>query len=328
LKLKTIITSLLVLVSCTVQEPVQEMVIPDSTEPDEESYVSGALYARFSDDVSVDIDSPESQNILSSLGVVSVRRLFPDEDRFEQRHHLAGLDRWYVIEYDPDIPHTKAEDGFSSLPGVELVETPYKVKQHSGRFNDPFFSKQWSLYNDGSTTAAAAGCDINVLPVWNQFTTGSKDIVVGVIDGGVEEVHPDLQGVVLPVGPGGSRNFTGFDHLSYDNHGTHVAGVIAAINNNSTGICGIAGGSDGTGGVRIMSLQIFSDEKRSIPADLPQAFVWAADNGVTILNNSWGYVFSSESSAGASSIPSALKTAIDYFIDNAGTDENGVQTEY
>lgn len=314
---------MLLIASCTEQEPVQDHSVPDRIEPDSESYLSGVLYARLSDDVSV--GSPVYQELVSSLGTATMRRLFPDEGVYEQRHRLAGLDKWYVIEYDPDIPRTRAEENFSSLPGVEIVETPYKVKQQAVSFNDPYFSKQWSFYNDGSVTASAAGCDINVLPVWEKFTTGSQEIIVGVVDGGVYEGHPDLQGVVLPPGMGGSRNFTGKDFvLDYDNHGTHVAGVIAAINNNSEGICGIAGGFDGTGGVRIMSCQIFSnDRKMAAEADLPRAFVWAADNGVTILNNSWGYDFA----GGPSSIPSALKTAIDYFIDYAGTDETGqVQT--
>ena len=316
---------MLVLVSCTVQEPVPKKVIPDVSEPAQGSYISGALYVKISDNASVNPDSPEYRQLVSSIGEASIRRLFPDEGIYEQRHRLAGLDKWYVIEYDPGLPRTKVEADFSSLPGVELVETPYKIKQMGNRFDDPFFGSQWSLLNDGSVTASAAGCDINVLPVWDRFTTGSSQVVVGVVDGGVQEDHPDLQGIVLPPGMGGSRNFTGKDFvLDYDNHGTHVAGVIAAINNNSEGICGIAGGSDGTGGVRIMSCQIFTnDRKMAGEADLPRAFVWAADNGVTILNNSWGY----DIAGSASAMPASLKTAIDYFIDYAGTDESGqVQT--
>lgn len=311
------------MVSCTVQEPEIEQPLPAAPEPQEDSYVSGVLYAKLAEGVSENEDSPEFRQLVSSPGVASIRRLFPDEGRYEQRHRLAGLDRWYVIEYDPEVPRTKAEDSYSSLPGVELVETPYKVKQLGNYFNDPFFIRQWGLLNDGSVTASAAGCDINVLPVWREFTAGSQDIIVGVLDGGVQADHPDLQGVVLPPGMGGSRNFTGRDFvMDYDDHGTHVAGVIAAINNNSTGICGIAGGSDGTGGVRIMSCQIFTNERKmAADADLPRAFVWAADNGVCILNNSWGYDYA------GTTIPSALRTAIDYFIDYAGTDESGqVQT--
>ena len=311
------------MVSCTVQEPEIEQPLPAAPEPQEDSYVSGVLYAKLAEGVSENEDSPEFRQLVSSPGVASIRRLFPDEGRYKQRHRLAGLDRWYVIEYDPEVPRTKAEDSYSSLPGVELVETPYKVKQLGNYFNDPFFIRQWGLLNDGSVTASAAGCDINVLPVWREFTAGSQDIIVGVLDGGVQADHPDLQGVVLPPGLGGSRNFTGKDFvMDYDDHGTHVAGVIAAINNNSTGICGIAGGSDGTGGVRIMSCQIFTNERKmAADADLPRAFVWAADNGVCILNNSWGYDYA------GTTIPSALRTAIDYFIDYAGTDESGqVQT--
>ena len=326
MKLRFTFASLLVLVSCTVQEPAPDTIIPDNQGQESGSYLSGFLYAKLSDGVTV--ESPEYQDIVSSLGVASVTRLFPDGGPYEKRHRLAGLDRWYLVEYDPDVPRTKAEKDISSLPGVEIVETPYKIKLNSAPFDDPYFSKQWDFYNDGSVTASAKGCDINVLPVWEEFTTGSPDIVVGVLDGGVMLDHPDLDGVVLPPGPGGSRSFKGEDYvITPDNHGTHVAGVIAARNNNSEGICGIAGGSDGSGGVRIMSCQIFNDETRVVEASMPQAFIWAADNGVNILNNSWGYQFYSENDARMSSMPSALKDAIDYFIDYAGTDESGqVQT--
>ena len=311
-----VISGLLLLVSCTVQEPLQEIPVPYDGGRQEEQYIGGILYAKVSGDISVVEDYP---------GVASVRRLFPDDGRYDGRHRLAGLDKWYVIDYDPQIPRTKAESDFSSLPGVDLVETPYRVKPMAAPFDDPDFSRQWSFFNDGSVTSSVAGCDINVLPVWEEFTTGSSEVVVGVVDGGVQEDHPDLSGVVLPPGMGGSRNFTGKDFvLDYDNHGTHVAGVIAAINNNSKGICGIAGGSDGTGGVKIMSCQIFTNERKlAAEADLPRAFVWAADNGVTILNNSWGYDIAGSSAA----MPASLRTAIDYFIDYAGTDESGqVQT--
>lgn len=72
-------------------------------------------------------------------------------------------------------------------------------------------------------------------------------------------------------------------------HGTHVAGVVAAVNNNNVGISGIAGGSGKGDGVRIMSCQIYSGGKNCTEEYLAKAIRYAADNGASILQCSWGY---------------------------------------
>ena len=72
-------------------------------------------------------------------------------------------------------------------------------------------------------------------------------------------------------------------------HGTHVAGTIAAVNNNRTGVCGIAGGSGQGDGVKIMSLQIFAGNAGSTFLMEAKAIKYAADNGAVILQCSWGY---------------------------------------
>ena len=119
-------------------------------------------------------------------------------------------------------------------------------------------------------------------------------------------------------------------------HGTHVAGTIAAVNNNDRGVCGIAGGDfkKGQKGVRIMPLQIFDDSRSATVALEAKAFKYAADNGVVIMQCSWGY-----NSAYANEVQGYMpgpasekeweaaypleKEAIDYFINNAGS-PNGV----
>ena len=275
------------------------------------------------------------------LGVVSVERVFPDAGEFEARHREAGLHRWYRIRYDEGVSVTKAQEGLSSLEGVQAVDFPRR-KERRAYFNDPYFEYQWHFLNDGSLGRNfKKGIDINVEPVWKEFTAGSSEVVVAVIDGGIDLSHEDLQGVVLPAGSdSGSRNFVaGYapTDIQPDDHGTHVAGTIGAINDNGKGLCGIAGGKDGRGGVRLMSLAIFletedEDEVSEGEGDEDaQALVWAADHGAVIANNSWGYV--AESAREAAQIAreflaydSPTKDAIDYFIKNAGTDISGRQT--
>lgn len=217
--------------------------------------------------------------------------------------------------------------------------------------NDPKLSDQWHYDNPGGIRGGSftskAGADINLFDAW-ELCTGDENITVAVIDAPVQYSHPDLAanmwtnpdaGEVAKGLEHGANfcvnensdplpiNWSGHDVDDYGNpvhqdHGSHVAGTIAAVNGNGIGVCGIAGGKNGQGGVKIMSCQMFSSadgQKGNYPYASSRAFVWAADRGAVIAQNSWG---------GGS--PSTLerwsngpdKAAIDYFIDNAGNAED------
>ena len=195
-------------------------------------------------------------------------------------------------------------------------------------FNDPLASKQWDLHNAGANDKsinnrnAVAGMDINVREAW-KYATGDSSIIVAVIDQGVDYTHEDLaanmwvnKGEIADNGIDDDNNgyvddvhgynFVDDGPITWDQyypktnnssshnygdvgHGTHVAGTIAAVNNNGIGICGIAGG-DGTpnSGVKIMSLQVFSGRKSSSNATYAKAWYYAADNGAVLANCSYG----------------------------------------
>ena len=95
---------------------------------------------------------------------------------------------------------------------------------------------------------------------------------------------------------------------SPEDHGTHVAGTVAAVTNNSTGVAGIAGGSGSGNGVRLMSCQVFSGTGSG---GFDQASIYAADNGAAISQNSWGYT-------SVNVYEQAVLNAIDYFNANGG----------
>ena len=99
-----------------------------------------------------------------------------------------------------------------------------------------------------------------------------------------------------------------------EDHGTHVAGTVAAVNNNGIGVCGVAGGTGNGDGARIMSMQIFEGEE-SVGDTNAECFVYAADNGAVISQNSWTWTR-------LSSLPRAYDEAFDYFIENAGMDDS------
>ena len=265
--------------------------------------------------------------MLESLGAVSVERVFPDAGEWEPRHRSMGLHRFYRIYYDENsTPVTKASSSFKDLPNVLNAEPVRVIKQMSDPiFNDPGFSSQWHYYNTGEGDKYRAGADVNVLPVWKEFTGGSKDVIVSVVDGGVDLNHEDLKGVVLPGGSDGSRNFYDNNYnIIADDHGTHVAGTIAAINNNGIGVCGVAGGLDGSGGVKIMSCQIFKPDAKG-SGNSANAIIWGADHGAVISQNSWGYDFANETAAINGDIEGTVKRAVDYFIQYAGCDKAGNQ---
>ena len=231
-------------------------------------------------------------------------------------------------------------------------------------FDDPELSLQWGYINKGGYgfeqpwAGAIAGCDVGCEYAWT-LCTGDSSIIVGVMDEGVHWEHPDLRANIWVNedeeyastedndgnGYKGDRygyNFAsdrGYIATTSTNdtgHGTHVAGTIAAVNNNGIGVSGIAGGNaaDGKGGVRIMSLQIFDDNRASTVAMEAKAFKYAADNGAVIMQCSWGYNSAySNIMQGYSPGPASEeewealypleKEAIDYFIHNAGS-PNGV----
>lgn len=235
--------------------------------------------------------------------------------------------------------------------------------------NDPGFASQWHYRNLGegnydfeklnkNQVGAKAGCDVNALEAW-KTCTGDPSIIVAILDEGVMYTHPDLaanmwcnpgesvQGAKTDGdGNGYEGDLHGYNFVTESGditwtdandtgHGTHVAGTIAAVNNNGKGVCGIAGG-DGTpnSGVKIMSCQVFSGQNSVTLAGEARAIKYAADNGAVILQCSWGYN-SSESSIINGYTPGPAtekewaetypleKEALDYFINNAGS-PNGV----
>lgn len=262
---------------------------------------------------------------IAELGVDGLERLYPDAGEWEPRHREAGLHRWYRVHFSKEDAARKAADKFGAVSAVVFYEQERKIKS-TALFNDPYYRRQWDFYNDGKTTGGTkAGCDINVEPVWEKYTTGSPEVIVNVVDGGVQLDHPDLAGVVIEGGQNGSRNFVKNTYkISQTTHGTHVAGTIAAINNNGEGVCGIAGGKDGKGGVRILNSQVFLEEE-DYGAGFYEGMVWGADHGAVISQNSWGNVYNTKEEAARGGV-GGMKGAIDYFIKYAGTDKNGNQT--
>jgi len=280
---------------------------------------------------------------LSGMGAVSIVREFPDAGEREPLHREYGLHRWYIVKYSNDTPATKAAEELSAVEGVLRVVPKLRMELRS--MDDTYLGNQWGMYNSGKfARGAKKGFDIGMMKVWNDggFALGSEDVIVSVVDGGIAMDHEDLAANVIPGGEDGSWNFVDSSAtiVAHD-HGTHVAGVIAAVGNNAKGIAGIAGGDAAAGvpGVRLLSCQIFrTDEKTGqdySAEDAAEAIVWGADHGAVISQNSWGFSADLDEDGKISEMERKnwysykiddfpdLKAAIDYFVDNAGYDSGG-----
>ena len=233
-------------------------------------------------------------------------------------------------------------------PTNSAVPVPEEVATRGGTtktFNDPQLYKQWHYDNDGTVVFqnTLAGEDIGAVRAW-KYTTGNPEVIVAVVDEGVKYTHPDLvdnmwvneaelNGVegVDDDKNGYADDIYGINAVSYPHkgitwaekgdtgHGTHVAGTVAAVNNNGIGVCGVAGGSGKGDGVRIMSVQIFDGEVDTYHQETAMAIEYATDMGASIIQCSWGYNSDYRMSDSQYEANKSLEwTAIKYFLKYGG----------
>ena len=287
---------------------------------------------------------------------VSMTRVFPYAGKDEAKHKAAGLDLWYDVHYEASgMKLAQARNLFRSAEGVSYAQRIPLYKPIGGErfleispaavakaakaastmpFNDPLLNDQWHYNNDGHIAGTKVGADANVFKAWETGVTGSKDVVVAIIDGGFQVDHPDLKDNVwintaeLNGKPGVDDDGDGYvddiygfnfvinsSDINAHSHGTHVAGTVGATNNNGIGVCGVAGGSDGKGGVKMMVCQVFdSRASSSAVADFGAAIVYAADRGASIAQCSWGAGVADEEDK-------SVTEAVDYFTKNGGGDK-------
>lgn len=279
----------------------------------------------------------------TTYAVTEMTRVFPYSPKFEGKHMKHGLHLWYEVTLGSKVASKEVARAYSGLPEVEIAEpihetvlidgsgkpvyvkSPDADRTDNAYFNDPYLKKQWH-YNNTGQTGGTPGSDINLFNAWG-ITTGTPNVVISIHDQGVDYKHEDLADMmwvntaekygkkdVDDDGNGYIDDINGFNFTNNSGsiepmyHGTHVGGTIAAKNNNGIGVCGVAGGSGNGDGVRIMTCQILGG---SHAGNTPLSYVFAADNGAVISQNSWGY-----QTPGV--YDQAVHDAIDYFIAEAG----------
>jgi len=248
----------------------------------------------------------------------------PKSAEFRERHKAWGFHLWFVVEVDSKADVKEMVKEYSKLDEVEIAEPVYKkrlisnvipddknndreeeaTKETKWTPNDPRYNEQWHYHNTGQQ-GGTVDKDIDLPEAWD-IERGLSSVIVAVVDGGIQTNHPDLAGSMWS---GKGYNFvTNSSTLQAHDHGTHVAGTVAAVNNNGTGVAGVAGGTGSNDGVRLMSCQVFTNTSSG---GFNQAPIYAADNGAAISQNSWGYT-------SVNVYDQATLDAIDYFNANGG----------
>jgi subtilisin family serine protease len=261
--------------------------------------------------------------------------------RAAKNERVPELKRIYKLKLDLDKNQTLQEvaAAYAASPDVEYTELNYIVSITLSP-NDPLYSLQWPLNNTGQDYPASGrfnpppgtpGSDINAPEAWD-IHTGSSNIIVAVLDTGVDYNHRDLQNNIwvneaeLNGIPGVDDDNNGYidDIYGYDfingdpeplddyGHGTHCAGIIAAKGNNGLDIAGVCWNC------RIMALKFLDSSGSGTIEDAVKAFYYAVQNGADIISNSWGGFGYSQ----------ALEDAINYahsqgvtIIASAGNDD-------
>ena len=277
-----------------------------------------------------------SESISRLDGIESIEYSYPAKRTSSGLPELASFEsvvaasgQW-MVEGGLDLPDERGGN-VEAATGMAAASMP---------FNDPKLSSQWHYANDGSLKGELAGSDIDLFAAW-KVETGKPEVIVAVNDGGIDYTHEDLAENILvnDAELGGASGVDDDDNgyaddiygynfltsdgttmigkITFDDHGTHVAGTIAAVNNNGIGVCGIAGGDGSTGtGIRLLSTETVDDKHGSF---LAQSLVYAADRGAVLVNCSWGL-------DEATSTPEYIMDAIDYFNKYAGMGLDGSQT--
>ena len=201
-----------------------------------------------------------------------------------------------------DVPTAQA--AFTVAAGVRYAEPDY-INRPQVIPNDARFNELWGMHNVGQT-GGTPDADIDAPEAWD-LATGSRDIIVAVIDTGVDYTHPDLvnnmwvneaeqngQAGVDDDNNGYVDDIHGYDFFDRDAdpmdshyHGTHCSGTIGGVGDNGTGVAGVCWT------VRIMALRCMERVSGGYVSDLIDAIAYAVNMGAVVSNNSYAvYSFS------------------------------------
>jgi subtilisin family serine protease len=257
--------------------------------------------------------------------VYALEKVFPNaEDTI--------LDNIYLLLVPKGSNILSIVSEYASCPDVVYVE-PNGVARTCGIPNDEQFSNQWSLQNTGqviriqkqlgkitirSHTSGTRDADIDAPETWD-IETGDPNVVIAILDTGVDYTHPDLAANIwnntdeIPKNGidddanGFIDDVMGWDFVYHDNdpkdglgHGTACAGIAGAVSNNGIGIAGVCWNCT------IMPVQVMNKTGSGYWTDIANGITYAADNGADVISMSFG----------SESVPNILLDAVNYAYSN------------
>jgi subtilisin family serine protease len=189
-------------------------------------------------------------------------------------------------------------------PDVLLAEPNYLLRPQAAP-DDSHWPLQWALHNTGQTVngyVGKVGADLDAQRAW-EITTGGAEVIVAVVDSGVNLDHPDIAANVMP-----GWDFVDDDAWPQDatGHGTHVAGIIAGCGNNGRGVAGVSWRA------RVMPLRFINAFNVGATSDAIAAIEYAVTHGARIINCSWG------GSAPSAALRMVMQNAPALFVCAAG----------
>jgi subtilisin family serine protease len=260
-------------------------------------YVPDEVLVILADDVntnSADIEAVVGGVVKKQFPVVSARKDKRVHEQISNHKKILHV----KLPAGKSVSQAITEQKAKKDPRVLRVEPNYKVRA-LGVPNDPYFSTLWAMRNTGQS-GGTANADIDAVSAWD-ITTGSDDVVVAVIDTGIDHRHPDISANIWTNSgeiPGNGidddhngyiddvhgYNFVGNDGNSLDlhGHGTHCAGTIGGAGNNGVGVTGVNWRG------KIMACRFLDENGSGSVADAIDAINYAVENGAKILSNSWG----------------------------------------
>jgi len=291
-----------------------------------QEFVPGEFVVKVTNDT--EIPDPKIEEYNDKYHVYSFKKVFSNSEN-------TKLDKIYILKVPKNSNILSIVNDYESLSEVVYAEPNYILKlglepkslpvyisrsiyELRSYFNtdDPYFYKQWSLENTGQREGTP-DADIDAPEAWG-IETGSKDTVIAIIDTGVDYNHPDLADNIwinkkeIPIngidddGNGFVDDVRGWDFVDNDNvpiddfgHGTHCAGIVAAVGNNSIGISGVCWNC------KIMPIKTLNFFGQAIFINIALSIRYAADNGANVVSMSFGGRRSSR----------LIKDAIEYAYD-------------
>jgi hypothetical protein len=276
--------------------------------------------------ISVVTGIPSVDKLNKLYKVNKIQRVFELNNGDVDTYRDLEMSKIYVFWFDENIDSYKVVDGYSKDENVEYSEPVFTgiaagQKETEDNFfpNDTYFSMQWYLNNKGNISPSSGGVakkgeDINIIKAWD-VEQGSDALIVAILDSGIEDESPDLNGRLwvnkgeIPNngidddGNGYIDDYKGWDFAYGDNtagdgfgHGTNIATVIGANSNNNFGFAGI------NSKCRLMNCKNLSDNNSGEYEWWAESIKYAVDNGAKVINMS----------EGGDEFSNVLKTAVEY----------------